>query len=126
MEMRAKVWLKEAVQHATEGDSVRMRTIAGSALAAAGLTVTLTGAASASTPALAPAGDGKIITCRDGKPVERELTDEDRRRIEELRKRAAESPDGKVRVEGDREGNRKIITDGRDRRSPEEMCSRPD
>jgi hypothetical protein len=125
MEMRAKVWLKEAVQHATEGDSVRIRTIAGSAIAAAGLTVTLTGAASASTPALTPAGDGKIITCRDGKPVEREPTDEERRRIEELRKRAAESPNGKVRVE-DREGNRKFITDGRDRRSPEEMCARPD
>ena len=105
---------------------MRMRTIAGSALVAAGLTVTLTGAANASTPALTPAGDGKVITCRDGKPVEREPTDEERRRIEELRKRAAESPDGKVRVEGDGEGNRRIITDGRDRRSPEEMCARPD
>ena len=105
---------------------MRMRTIAGAALAAAGLTVTLTGAAGASTPALAPAGDAQIITCRDGRPVERELTDEDWQRIEELRRRAAESPDGKVRIEGQGEGERKIITDGRDGRSPEEICSRPD
>lgn len=105
---------------------MRIRTIAGAALAAAGLTVTLTGAASASTLALAPAGDGKIITCRDGKPVERRLTDEDRERTEELRKRAADSPDGKVRIEGERGGERTIIRDGRDGRSPEEICARPD
>jgi hypothetical protein len=105
---------------------VRIRTIAATVLAAAGLTATLTGAASPSNLTLAPAGDGKIITCRDGRPVERELTDEDRRRIEELRKRAAESPDGKVRIQGDREGERKIITGDRDGRSPEEICARPD
>ena len=105
---------------------MRMRTIAGTALAAAGLTATLTGAASPNNLTLAPAGDGKIITCRDGRPVERELTDEDRKRIEELRKRAAESPDGKVRIQGDHAGERKIITDDRDGRSPEEICARPD
>ena len=105
---------------------MRMRTIAGTALAAAGLTATLTGAASPSNLALAHAGDGKIITCRDGRPVERELTDEDRKRVEELRTRADESPDGKVRIQGDRPGQRKIITGDRDGRSPEEICARPD
>jgi serine/threonine protein phosphatase PrpC len=103
-----------------------MRAIAGTALAAAGLTAALTGAASPTALALAPAGDGKIITCRDGRPVERELTTEDRRRIEELRRRAAESPDGKVRVQGEGEGKRTIIVGGRDGRSPEEICARPD
>ncbi|OLT00016.1 hypothetical protein BJF90_36660 [Pseudonocardia sp. CNS-004] len=103
-----------------------MRTIAGTALAAAGLTAALTGAASPSNLTLAPTDAGKIITCRDGRPVEREVTDEDRKRIEELRKRAAESPDGKVRIQGDREVERKIITGDRDGRSPEEICARPD
>jgi hypothetical protein len=106
---------------------MRMRTIAGAALAAVGLTVALTGAASASTPAVAPPGDGVIITCRDGKPVERELTEDDRQRIEELRRRAAASPDGRVRVEEpSRDGKRKKIIIGERRsgdKSPEEICA---
>jgi hypothetical protein len=106
---------------------MRIRTIAGAVLAAAGLTAALTGAASASTPALAPSDEGVIITCRDGKPVERELAEADRQRIEELRKRAAESPDGKVRVEGEGKGERRKIIVGErreDRPSPEEICAR--
>jgi Spy/CpxP family protein refolding chaperone len=102
---------------------MRMRTIGAAVVAAAALTVTLTGAAGASTPAGAPAGDGVIIICKNGKLEKREMTEEDRKRIEELRKRAAESPDGKVRIEGEGEGKRKVIIgDGRDGRSPEEIC----
>jgi hypothetical protein len=106
---------------------MRMRTITGAVLAAAGLTLTLTGAASASTPAVPPPGDGKIIICKDGEVVEREPTEADRKRIEELRARAAESPDGKVRIEGkgQGEGKRKriIIGERPDGKSPEEICA---
>jgi hypothetical protein len=104
---------------------MRLRTITGAAFAAAALTVTLTGAASASTPAATPPGEGVIITCRDGKPVERRVTEADRARIEELRKRAAESPDGKVRVEGGDGKHREIIHGerGEGHRSPEEACA---
>ena len=103
---------------------MRMRTIGATVVAAAALTVTLTGAASASTPAGAPAGEGVIVTCKNGQLEKREMTEEDRKRIEELRKRAAESPDGKVRIEGEGgEGKRKVIIGGgRDGRSPEEIC----
>jgi hypothetical protein len=93
-----------------------LRTIGLAALVAAGLTVTLAGAASAGTPVAGPPGEGVIITCRDGKPVERRATDGDRERIEKLRKRDGESPDGKRRViiDGER---------GEDHRSPEEICA---
>jgi hypothetical protein len=104
---------------------MRPRTITGAALAAAALTIALTGAASASTPADAPPGEGVIITCRNGEPVERRVTDADREKIEELRKQAAESPDGKVRVEGEDGKHRKIIVGerGEGHRSPEEVCA---
>lgn len=95
---------------------MRMRTISLAALVAAALTVTLTGAASASTPAFGPREDGLIITCRDGKPVERRVTDGDREGVEKLRKRDGESPDGKHReiIDGER---------GEGHRSPEESCA---
>ncbi len=81
---------------------MRIRTIAAATMVAAGLTATLTGAASASTPAGPPPGDAVIIACEDGKPVERELTDADRARIEKMRERARES--GELR-----EGHRVLI-----------------
>ena len=112
---------------------MRIRTIAAAALVAAGLAVTLTGAASASTPVVAPSGDGVIITCKDGKPVERELTDADREKIEKLRERAAELGDGehnRIRIPaepgepGDGEKRIQIIRgEGGEHRSPEEICA---
>jgi hypothetical protein len=93
-----------------------LRTIGLAALVAAGLTVTLAGAASASTPAVGPPEDGVIVACRDGKPVERRVTDGDREGIEKLRKRDGDSPDEKRRViiDGER---------GEDRGSPGEICA---
>jgi hypothetical protein len=92
---------------------MRIRSIAGAALVAAALSVTLTGAASAATPAAGGPGDGAgvVITCRDGKPVERRVTEADR---EQIRKRQAESGDEKVRIEkpGDRRHG-----------APEEACA---
>jgi hypothetical protein len=91
-----------------------MRSIAGATLVAAALSVTLTGAASAATPAAGPPGDGDgvVIACRDSKPVERRVTEADR---EQMRKRQAESNGEKVRVE--KPGDRKH------HRSPEETCA---
>ncbi|TWF78684.1 hypothetical protein FHX44_114607 [Pseudonocardia hierapolitana] len=93
---------------------MRMRSIAGAALVAAALSVTVTGAASAATPAAgAPGdGDGVVITCRDGKPVERRVTEADR---EQIRKRQAESGDEKVRIEKPR--------DRRHHGAPEAACA---
>ena len=91
---------------------MRMRTIAGAALVAAVLSITLTGAASAATPAAGPPGDAVIITCRDGKPVERRATDAER---EQMRKRHVEPSGEKVRV-----------VEPRDQRyydSPEKACA---
>lgn len=95
---------------------MRMRTITGATLAAGALTATLTGAASAGTPADAPPGDAVIVTCRDGERTERRVTGADRERIEEMRERAGGSPDGK---------HREIVhgAGDADRGSPGEHCA---
>jgi hypothetical protein len=105
--------IEQCFPQPSEGVSMRMRSIAGAGLVAAALSVTLTGAASAATPAAGPPGDGDgvVITCRDGKPIERRVTDADR---EQIRKRQAEADDGKVRVQKPH--------DRRHHRAPEEAC----
>jgi len=65
---------------------MRIRTIAGSVLAAAGLMTALTGAASASTPNPAePSGDAVVVTCEDGEATVRPLTEEERARLKAVR-----------------------------------------
>jgi hypothetical protein len=62
---------------------MRIRTIAGSALAAAGLMTALTGAASASTPDRGePSGEALIVICEDGKATVRPPTQDERARLE--------------------------------------------
>lgn len=79
---------------------MRIRTIAGSVLAAAGLMTALTGAASASTPERGePSGEAVVVTCEDGKATVRPLTEEERSRLKAVR--AGERGSGradKVRV----------------------------
>jgi hypothetical protein len=52
------------------------------------MTVTLTGAAGASTPE--PSGEAVIVTCEDGKAKVRPATEEDRARLEAVRAGEAE------------------------------------
>jgi hypothetical protein len=74
---------------------MRIRTIAGSVLAAAGLMTVLTGAASASTPDPGePSGEAVVVTCEDGKATVRPLTDEERAKLKAVR---AGERAGKVR-----------------------------
>jgi hypothetical protein len=118
----------EVITTGRGGELMRIRTIAAATIVAAGLTATLTGVASASTPAAPPPGGGMIIRCEDGKPVTRELTDEDRERIREMRERAGEPREGgRVTFHGEpgADGKRiKIIQGERgEHRSPEEMCA---
>jgi hypothetical protein len=89
---------------------MRIRTLAAAVVAAAGLSVTLTGAASAATAEEPPPGDVFVLTCEDGRAVVRPATEEDRERIEEMRSRAdverveIDGPDGKkverIKVDG--------------------------
>jgi hypothetical protein len=79
-----------------EKEPMRIRTLAAATLVAAGLSVTLTGAASASPPDEPPPG-GFIVTCEDGEAKVRPLTEEERAEIKEMRARAVEAgQDGKV------------------------------
>jgi hypothetical protein len=65
---------------------MRIRTIAGSVLAAAGLTAALTGSASASTSGPGePSGEAVVVTCEDGKATVRPLTEEERARLQAVR-----------------------------------------
>ncbi|MEN3269151.1 hypothetical protein [Pseudonocardia sp.] len=65
---------------------MRIRTIAGSALAAAGLMTALAGAASASTPDPGePSGEALIVICKDGKATVRPPTEDERARLEAVR-----------------------------------------
>ncbi|OLT21128.1 hypothetical protein BJF78_08775 [Pseudonocardia sp. CNS-139] len=67
---------------------MRIRTLAGAALVAAGLSVTLTGAAGA-TPShdTPPEADVLVVRCEDGNVVTRPLTDDERARLKEVRAR---------------------------------------
>ena len=69
---------------------MRIRTLAAAALAAAGLSVTLTGAAGAATPQDPPPADVHVVTCEDGRAGVRPITEEERAKFEEMRKRAIE------------------------------------
>jgi hypothetical protein len=73
---------------------MRFRTLAAAALAAAGLSVTLTGAASATSTDDPPPGDTFVITCEGGRSEVRPITDEERakfeEKFEEMRARAIE------------------------------------
>jgi hypothetical protein len=69
---------------------MRIRTLAAAALAAAGLSVTLTGAASATPTDDPPPGDVFVITCEGGRSEVRPITDEERAKFEEMRSRAIE------------------------------------
>jgi L-aminopeptidase/D-esterase-like protein len=71
---------------------MRIRTMAAAVVAAAGLSVALTGAASAATTEEPPSGDFVIATCEDGELEVRPATEEDRERIEEMRARADGGP----------------------------------
>jgi hypothetical protein len=65
---------------------MRIRTIAGSVLAAAGLMTALTGAASASTPDPGePSGEPVIVLCEDGNTTVRPPTGEEQARLEAVR-----------------------------------------
>lgn len=68
---------------------MRIRRIGAAALVAAGLSVTLTGAASAGEPD--PEGEIRIVTCEDGELVVREPNDEERERVKRFR---VAPPDG--------------------------------
>jgi hypothetical protein len=72
---------------------MRMRSTAMAVLVAAGLSVTLTGAAAAGEPD-DDGPDVVIVTCEDGEPVVREPTDEERERL-----RALPAPPERARVE---------------------------
>jgi hypothetical protein len=69
---------------------MRIRTLAAALVAAAGLSVTLTGAAGAATPPEppAPAADVFVVTCTDGRATVRPATEEDRERLEKMRAEA--------------------------------------
>ncbi|GAA1265756.1 hypothetical protein GCM10009609_31150 [Pseudonocardia aurantiaca] len=69
---------------------MRIRTLAAAALAAAGLSVTLTGAASATSIDDPPPGDAFVITCEGGRSEVRPITEEERAKFEEMRDRAIE------------------------------------
>jgi hypothetical protein len=80
---------------------MRIRTIAGSVLAAAGLMTALTGAASASTPDPGdPSGEAIVVTCEDGKAAVRPLTEDERAMLKAVRAgEGGSAPAGKVGVD---------------------------
>jgi hypothetical protein len=76
---------------------MRNRNLAAAVLAAAVLSIGLTGVASATTAETDdPPGEGVIATCVDGVATTRPVTEADREKVEAMRERAGGSGDGIV------------------------------
>jgi hypothetical protein len=101
---------------------MRIRSITAAVLVAAGLSVTLTGAASAGEP---EPDDVVIVTCEDGEPVVREPTDEERDRMRALRPLLGPA-DGRSGVPAEpRDGIVRVAPDPGHERGHERLQVRP-